>query len=114
MHKSGSIALSSGNMYYFFSKVTDQYRVTANGYWKDLEKDEAIVASGNQVGVKKCLVFCVGGEESPVSTETDWVMEEFSLICDNIINYGLSSINNSSAPACKRRRKKKSVSSSCT
>lgn len=75
------MALSSGNAYYFFSKGTEDQaadRVTANGYWKELDIEEPILASsGNKVGVKKYLVFYVNAQ-----SETNWVMEEF-ILCHN-------------------------------
>ncbi|KAK9292779.1 hypothetical protein L1049_020759 [Liquidambar formosana] len=71
-------ALSSGNQWYFFSRVTEN-RVTKNGYWKKLDNiDEPIFTSAStKVGIKKYLVFCIG--EAPAGIETNWLMEEYHL-----------------------------------
>uniref|UniRef100_A0A2N9J5M8 NAC domain-containing protein n=1 Tax=Fagus sylvatica TaxID=28930 RepID=A0A2N9J5M8_FAGSY len=74
-------ALTSGNQYYFFSKVTEN-RSTKNGYWKELGIDEPI----KQVGIKKYLVFYIG--EAPSGVETDWMMQEFHL-CNNDVRGAL-------------------------
>lgn len=95
------MALSSGNVHYFFSKVK-QDRVTANGFWKELDIDEPIfTSSGNKVGVKKYLVFYINGE-----SETNWVMEEFNL-CHN--SFTTTTAAAAAAPAAynKRQRKQK-------
>ncbi|KAL5555460.1 hypothetical protein UlMin_037696 [Ulmus minor] len=87
------LALSCGDVYYFFSKVMEN-KVTSNGFWKEMDiKEPMFNGSGNKVGaVKKYFVFYVG--ESPAGFETNWVMEEYSL-CS--INKGTH----------KRRRKQK-------
>ncbi|KAJ9704111.1 hypothetical protein PVL29_005413 [Vitis rotundifolia] len=70
-------ALSSGNQWYFFSQKT-QDRATKNGYWKQLDIDEAIYTSaGKKVGIKKYLLFYMG--EAPEGIETNWIMQEYSL-----------------------------------
>ncbi|KAL1290924.1 NAC domain-containing protein 104 isoform X2 [Arachis ipaensis] len=79
-------ALSSGNQYYFFSKVKEK-RITENGYWKEIGESEAILSSTveKKVGTKKNLVFHIG--EAPHGIETSWVMQEYH-ICrsSNIIS----------------------------
>lgn len=70
-------ALSSGSQWYFFSQKT-QDRATKNGYWKQLDIDEAIYTSaGKKVGIKKYLLFYMG--EAPEGIETNWIMQEYSL-----------------------------------
>lgn len=70
-------ALSSGSLYYFFDKVTEN-RVTKNGYWKELDMEKSILSSaGKKMGIKKCLVFCTG--EAPDGVETAWIMQEYHL-----------------------------------
>ncbi|MED6145632.1 hypothetical protein PIB30_027068 [Stylosanthes scabra] len=76
-------ALSSGNQYYFFSKVKEK-RETENGYWKEIgESEEAIMSSSaaavekKVVGTKKKLVFHIG--EAPHGIETTWLMQEYRI-----------------------------------
>lgn len=71
-------ALSSGNQWYFFSKKA-QHRTTKNGYWEQLDVEEAIYSSSanKKVGIKKCLVFYMG--EAAQGTETNWMMQEYAL-----------------------------------
>ena len=69
--------LSSGNQWYFFSQKMPGL-TTKNGYWKQLDIDEAIYTSSSKiVGIKKYLVFYMG--EAPDGIETSWIMHEYSL-----------------------------------
>ena len=67
-------ALGEGNQWYFYSRKTDA-RVTANGYWNPLGRDEPVVASATAevVGMKKYFLFHVG------DAKTNWVMHEYRL-----------------------------------
>ncbi|KAF7834140.1 NAC domain-containing protein 104-like [Senna tora] len=70
-------ALSSGNQYYFFTKVNED-RATESGYWKEIGVTETIVSDADKkVGIKKYLVFNIG--EAPQGTETSWMMQEYYL-----------------------------------
>ncbi|CAN0880145.1 NAC domain-containing protein 104 [Linum grandiflorum] len=68
-------ALEEGNQWYFYSRKI-QNRVTENGLWKTIGMEEPIVSSssGRRVGVKKYLMFFLGGD-----VKTNWIMEEFRL-----------------------------------
>ncbi|XP_042495617.1 NAC domain-containing protein 104 isoform X2 [Macadamia integrifolia] len=73
-------ALQGGNQWYFFSRRTPN-RVSTNGYWKSVGVDEPIVSNGGKkVGVKKYLVFYVGGEEPDDGIKTNWIMQEYRLL----------------------------------
>ncbi|PON33757.1 NAC domain containing protein [Parasponia andersonii] len=91
-------ALSSGKMYYFFNKTRED-RAISNGYWKELDINEPIFVSGNKVAVKKYLVFYIFGQSPSSPSETNWVMEEYSL-CNNV------GLNITTSPAYKRRKQK--------
>lgn len=71
------MALSSGNEYYFFTKVKEQ-RATENGYWKEIGVPDPIFSSVEEkVGIKKYLVFHVG--EAKQGSETSWIMQEYHI-----------------------------------
>ncbi|KAF3435183.1 hypothetical protein FNV43_RR22270 [Rhamnella rubrinervis] len=71
-------ALEEGKQWYFFSRKTQNERVTNNGYWKAMGIEEAVVSSsGRRVGTKKYLVFYVG--ESPSGIKSNWIMHEYHL-----------------------------------
>ncbi|XP_054820225.1 NAC domain-containing protein 104-like [Prosopis cineraria] len=94
-------ALSSGNQYYFFTKVNEN-RTTQSGYWREIGLAESIVSAvDKKVGVKKYLVFDIG--EAPEGTETSWVMQEY-LLC--------SSGSNTTSHRSNRGRKKQDQSQS--
>ncbi|KAE8009108.1 hypothetical protein FH972_005562 [Carpinus fangiana] len=70
-------ALAEGNKWYFYSRTT-QNRMTSNGYWKPIGIEEPVISSsGNNVGVKKSFVFCVG--DAPSGSKTNWTMQEYGL-----------------------------------
>ncbi|KAK8488999.1 hypothetical protein V6N13_076561 [Hibiscus sabdariffa] len=71
-------ALLSGKRYFFFSQMMEN-RVLENGYWKQLDMEEPVLAagSGKKVGVKKLLEFYIG--EAPFGIETNWWMQEYHL-----------------------------------
>ncbi|MED6110405.1 hypothetical protein PIB30_042573 [Stylosanthes scabra] len=73
-------ALSSGNQYYFFSKVKEK-KETENGYWKEIGESEAIMSSSSEnekkVGTKKKMVFHIG--EAPHGIQTTWLMQEYHI-----------------------------------
>ncbi|XP_043698134.1 NAC domain-containing protein 104-like [Telopea speciosissima] len=73
-------ALQGGNQWYFYSRRTPN-RVSANGYWKPVGMDEPIISNaGKRLGLKKCLVFYVGGGETPADgIKTNWIMQEYRL-----------------------------------
>ena len=55
-------------------------RVTTSGYWKATGTDKTIVApsgGGQNVGVKKALVFYKG--RPPKGIKTNWIMHEYRL-----------------------------------
>ncbi|XP_020588046.1 NAC domain-containing protein 104-like [Phalaenopsis equestris] len=66
-------AFKGGNHWYFFSHRTEN-RATPNGYWKHMGVDETV----KDVGVKKTLVFHIGGEAEGI--KTDWIMQEYCLL----------------------------------
>ncbi|OIV98090.1 hypothetical protein TanjilG_25955 [Lupinus angustifolius] len=70
-------ALSSGNEYYFFTKVKEKW-ATENGYWREIGVTNHIFSAlDEKVGMKKYHVFHVG--EDPQVTETNWVMHEYHI-----------------------------------
>ncbi|KAK7282307.1 hypothetical protein RIF29_10978 [Crotalaria pallida] len=88
-------ALSSGNKFYFFSKV-NEHRATENGFWKEKGVPNPIFSAvDKKVGIKKYLAFHVG--EAPQGTETNWVMQEYH-ICS-------SGFDTTSYPSAMRIRK---------
>lgn len=88
-------AFSSGNQYYFFSKVNGN-RSTEIGYWKEIGVTEPILSAVDEkVGIKKYLVFYIG--EPPQGTETSWMMQEYH-ICS-------SGLDSSPYPSAWGRRK---------
>uniref|UniRef100_A0A0V0H8Q7 Putative NAC transcription factor 29-like n=1 Tax=Solanum chacoense TaxID=4108 RepID=A0A0V0H8Q7_SOLCH len=69
---------------YFFSTKEVKYpngnrsnRATNSGYWKATGIDKQIVLRGQQVGLKKTLVFYRG--KSPHGCRTNWIMHEYRL-----------------------------------
>lgn len=94
-------ALEEGNQWYFFSRKTQNERVTNNGYWKAMGIEEAVLSSsGRRVGTKKYLVFYLG--ESPSGIKTNWIMHEYHL--------SDSASSSSSRSSSKGRSTKKIVS----
>ncbi|KAE8713651.1 NAC domain-containing protein 19 [Hibiscus syriacus] len=71
--------------WYFFSPRDRKYpngsrpnRVAGSGYWKATGTDKVILSDGQQVGIKKALVFYVG--KAPKGTKTNWIMHEYRLL----------------------------------
>jgi hypothetical protein len=72
--------------WYFFSPRERKYlngarpnRAAGSGYWKATGTDKAILSAptGENVGVKKALVFYRG--KPPRGVKTDWIMHEYRL-----------------------------------
>lgn len=98
-------ALEEGKQWYFFSRKTQNERVTNNGYWKALGIEEAVLSSSSRrVGTKKYFVFYLG--ESPSGDKTNWIMHEYHLLADS----SSFSSSSSSRSSSKRRSTKKIVS----
>ncbi|CAL4922451.1 unnamed protein product [Urochloa decumbens] len=75
--------------WYFFSPRDRKYpngirpnRAAGSGYWKATGTDKPIhsSATGENVGVKKALVFYKG--RPPKGTKTNWIMHEYRLAAD--------------------------------
>ncbi|XP_020589580.1 NAC transcription factor 47-like [Phalaenopsis equestris] len=68
--------------WYFFSPRERKYpngvrpnRAAVSGYWKATGTDKFIRSGGDNVGVKKALVFYKG--KPPKGLKTDWIMHEY-------------------------------------
>lgn len=97
-------ALGEGNRWYFYSRKIEA-RVTDNGYWKPLGRDEPVVsaATSDVVGMKKYFVFHVGEVGAATgAAKTNWIMHEFRL-CDG------ASSSTAAARSSKRRGRPKRV-----
>ncbi|XP_022154413.1 NAC domain-containing protein 104 [Momordica charantia] len=95
-------ALGEGNRWYFYSRKIEA-RVTDNGYWKPLGRDEPVVsaATSDIVGMKKYFVFHVGEVGAATgAAKTNWIMHEFRL-CDG------ASSSTAAARSSKRRGRPK-------
>ncbi|GJN38260.1 hypothetical protein PR202_gb27287 [Eleusine coracana subsp. coracana] len=91
----GKAIVSGHGEWFFFSPRERKYpnggrpnRTAGSGYWKATGTDKPILAGGGGsqsqcVGVKKALVFYKG--RSPKGTKTEWVMNEYRLLLDDII-----------------------------
>jgi hypothetical protein len=80
-------ALFGESEWYFFSPRDRKYpngarpnRAAGSGYWKATGTDKAIMSTptGQNIGVKKALVFY--GGRPPRGVKTDWIMHEYRLV----------------------------------
>ncbi|ONK55228.1 uncharacterized protein A4U43_UnF6130 [Asparagus officinalis] len=86
--------LSSRDLeWYFFCPRDKKYsqgsrtnRATDTGFWKATGKDRTIVHNSQTVGMKKTLIFHLG--KAPHGSRTDWVMYEFRLESQELLNAG--------------------------
>lgn len=73
-------AMAEGNKWYFYSRATNETRITGNGYWQPVGVDESIMSSSNHkvIGTKKYYAFYMG-DEPPQGHKTNWLMQEYRL-----------------------------------
>ncbi|XP_075085192.1 NAC domain-containing protein 104-like [Nicotiana tabacum] len=72
--------MAVGNKWYFYSRITNETRITGNGYWQPVGVDESILSSSNHkvIGTKKYYGFYMG-DEPPQGHKTNWLMQEYRL-----------------------------------
>lgn len=72
-------ALGEGNRWYFYSRKID-VRVTDNGYWNPLGRDDPVLstATSEVVGMKKYFLFHVQ-DAAAGPLKTNWIMHEYRL-----------------------------------
>lgn len=72
-------ALGEGNRWYFYSRKIEG-RVTDNGFWNPLGRDDPVLstATSEVVGMKKYFLFHLqDADAGPL--KTNWIMHEFRL-----------------------------------
>ncbi|XP_068648930.1 NAC domain-containing protein 82-like isoform X2 [Aristolochia californica] len=81
--------------WYFFCPRDRKYaigprknRATEAGYWKTTGKDRSISYNSKILGMKKTLVYHEG--RAPKGTRTDWVMHEYRLEDQEVVDAGYS------------------------
>ncbi|XP_038989520.1 NAC domain-containing protein 82-like isoform X2 [Phoenix dactylifera] len=88
---------SKDQEWYFFCPRDRKYpngsktktnRATDIGYWKTTGKDRPVIHKSRTVGMKKTLIFHVG--KAPRGDRTDWVMYEYRLEDNELLNAGYS------------------------
>ncbi|KAG6571701.1 NAC domain-containing protein 104, partial [Cucurbita argyrosperma subsp. sororia] len=101
-------ALGEGNRWYFYSRKIDA-RVTDNGYWNPLGRDDPVLstATSQVVGMKKYFLFHATAS-APDPIKTNWIMHEYRL--PDAASSSSSSSTSSTRSSRRRGRPKRDYS----
>ncbi|XP_023511443.1 NAC domain-containing protein 104-like isoform X2 [Cucurbita pepo subsp. pepo] len=106
-------ALGEGNRWYFYSRKIDA-RVTDNGYWNPLGRDDPVLstATSQVVGMKKYFLFHAAATATASAAadpiKTNWIMHEYRL--PDAASSSSSSSSSSTRSSRRRGRPKRDYS----